>query len=78
MRTLGLRQWGSILLGVVEHKRPTPVPRENIHTTESRPTQTDCSPLLRHPDRRTPQMLEDTRTGVPMKGAKEKFTVTSK
>jgi len=78
MRTLGLHQWSSILLGVVEHKRPAPVPRENIYTTESRPTQTDCSPLPQHPDYSTPQMLEDTKTGVPMKGAKEKFTVTSK
>ena len=26
--------------------------------------QTDCSPLLRYPNRRTPWTLEDTRTGV--------------
>jgi len=40
------------------------VPREDIHTSESRPMKTDRSPLPRHPYHRSPQMLEDTRTSV--------------
>jgi len=40
-----LRQQDSTLLRVVEHRWPTPVPREDICTAKSGPTQIDCSPL---------------------------------
>ena len=60
-----LRQWDSALLGVVKHRWPALVPREDIRTLESGPTKTDRSPLPRHLHCRSPQTLEDTRTSVP-------------
>jgi len=45
VRALELRQQGSTFLGVVEHRWPTPVPREDICAKESGLMQADCSPL---------------------------------
>ena len=57
-RTVHSLEWSNI-------DGPTPVPRKDIYTSKSGPAQTDRSPLPRHPYHRSPQTMEDTRTGVP-------------